>query len=816
MATSAEKKILSLGEGEVETRPIGFKARLLDAARRQGLPVPPGVLVTDELIRDCYSRYAARLGKKRDSIAPQMRLVREDYLRDQLLQALPHLFEERYWRKLYGEYSKRIAIRSAFSLEDNVQGANLGGIFRTELNVDANSAIQILESIKKILSSAHDFDPMSLPEADGAAANLANFRRDILIMPMTPARTSGSAVTERDFEDDRLFWTEETPDSASYKQRKFEEEPLPKLRDREKPDPALAADWRGRVQLLLRDVRACFGEENWEIEWSDDGASAWLLQIRPLARLEARNEIFASANRVDNLPDPPSIFMTDLIRSSADDFFRQYCQYDEALPKNRSLIEVFEGRPMINLSLLLDMLRILGLPARLITAHLGDEQSPDFPASPRRMLRKAGALSRIFVAQRRAPAEARRAATVLLDRCERPGRNFAEVLATLREVYVIFAREMLSLTAAASFPLSLLRRFEVLEEHAGRMRSAGGDLYRALEQLSRVADEDPAIQQSLARGKLPENDHFLREWERFLSQHGARGGHEGDLARPRFHESPRSLLIALASRPQTQPRPRRTLRGVLTYPIWRMAAPALEAREELRRAVMQGMDRLRREMLGLAKGDAFLWMLYLDEVRELDRTGLHPNKAFRAKRRKEFSDRKSYRLPETLRRFAALQEYRVGGKRGALKTGSVHTGLGLVKGEAIGPVWRPADPDDVPPDELLQARIDQGAELILAAPSFDAGWLPALAHVSAVVLEGGGDLSQGATLLRELRIPAVSGLRNLVRDLESGDRLRVDGGAGEAELIARKGRSPAGPAARKTASRKTAARKKQSQQPDEG
>ena len=74
---------------------------------------------------------------------------------------------------------------------------------------------------------------------------------------------------------------------------------------------------------------------------------------------------------------------------------------------------------------------------------------------------------------------------------------------------------------------------------------------------------------------------------------------------------------------------------------------------------------------------------------------------------------------------------------------------------------------------------------VLVCPYVDAAWLPVLVHATAVVLETGSDLSHGAILLRELGIPAVAGLPEIVTAVAAGTRLQVDGRRGTVARVDR-------------------------------
>ncbi|MGD8815125.1 MAG: PEP/pyruvate-binding domain-containing protein, partial [Anaerolineales bacterium] len=72
---------------------------------------------------------------------------------------------------------------------------------------------------------------------------------------------------------------------------------------------------------------------------------------------------------------------------------------------------------------------------------------------------------------------------------------------------------------------------------------------------------------------------------------------------------------------------------------------------------------------------------------------------------------------------------------------------------------------------------------ILVAVSTNVGWTPLFLRAAAVVTDVGAPLSHAAIVARELGIPAVVGCGNATMRLRTGDRARVNGGAGIVEIL---------------------------------
>jgi pyruvate,water dikinase len=92
--------------------------------------------------------------------------------------------------------------------------------------------------------------------------------------------------------------------------------------------------------------------------------------------------------------------------------------------------------------------------------------------------------------------------------------------------------------------------------------------------------------------------------------------------------------------------------------------------------------------------------------------------------------------------------------------------------------------------EALVRRLDQpeeGDQLqegeVLVTTQTDIAWTLLFPRAAAIVTDVGAPLSHTAIVARELGIPAVVGCRNATMRLNTGDRVRVDGGRGTVEIL---------------------------------
>lgn len=693
-----------LGDGTLTRRGIGPKAALLDRAAAAGLPVPRGVVIPDGVAPPSAKALSLR--------AP-------------------------------------LAVRSAFSAEDG-HHRSMAGAFRSELHV---AAADVAAAVARVRASA-----------DGHPGPL---RRDVLVMEQVDARHAGVAATEQDHGTDVVNVVAGLADRLLGGAEQGDRVTLRRLRSRR--DRADAAEpWQRRLQALLRDVRRVVGDGDWDVEWADDGAVCWLVQVRPLTRPVRRAEVLTIANHAEILPPLPSPFMTSLIGRCAPDLFAWYRRIDPTLPAGRPFIHIVGGRPFINLSLLEEMLASWGLPTRLVADGFGGEPAHDEPLRPLLVARRSPTLVRMAAAQAGAVRGARRRAAQAAAVGGGGAASFSTAVAQAAEAYTLLVTGMFPLSSALGPPVTLLRRAGTLTAHAGAHRTV----------TTALADDLAAVRAGTLAPEV------------FLERFGHRGVYESDIARPRFVDDPPAVAPATAPHaPRRGPRPRngprrwRTWRVAVTAPLWWVTRPALDAREHLRHEAMRGFLTVRRSLLRLARAaeadgrlpsEAHLWQLTVDEAIRLD-DGWRPDPAFWTARAAELATLATLRPPTLVRSTDDPADW-ADTVADAPPADRVR-GLGLTAGTVRGRAWVLHEPALALPDGFSPATT------VLVARSVDAGWIPTFGLVAAVAVETGGDLSHGSIVLRELGVPAATNLPGVTRLVTTGDEVELRADSGTLERL---------------------------------
>ena len=75
------------------------------------------------------------------------------------------------------------------------------------------------------------------------------------------------------------------------------------------------------------------------------------------------------------------------------------------------------------------------------------------------------------------------------------------------------------------------------------------------------------------------------------------------------------------------------------------------------------------------------------------------------------------------------------------------------------------------------------SDKILVTRMTDPGWVFLLTTAKGVISEKGSLLSHTAIISRELGVPSIVGVENLLETVKTGDLLHVDGNTGKIEII---------------------------------
>lgn len=263
--------------------------------------------------------------------------------------------------------------------------------------------------------------------------------------------------------------------------------------------------------------------------------------------------------------------------------------------------------------------------------------------------------------------------------------------------------------------------------------------------------------------------------DRLLALYLDNPGVQDSEAAARRRQALENEVLGQISNPSVRSRMQRYITSAQTFAALRERTKSMSVRQSLRtRRLLKALtDRLiEAGAFETAEDREMLSFRELTGALGMERSALRELIARR---------RKAYELLEKLdiveETFAGIPTPCLArGEGGAVaEVGAVLSGLGISPGhvEGIARVIR---------DPRLAAVLKSGE--ILVAPYTDAAWSPLFILAAGVVINSATLISHGATVARELGLPAVANVPGTT-SIQDGDRILVNGSTGEVTILAR-------------------------------
>ncbi|MGB0387806.1 MAG: phosphoenolpyruvate synthase [Ardenticatenaceae bacterium] len=306
---------------------------------------------------------------------------------------------------------------------------------------------------------------------------------------------------------------------------------------------------------------------------------------------------------------------------------------------------------------------------------------------------------------------------------------------------------------------------------------------------------------------------FLAAWEGFMTRYGMRGPSEIDISRPRWREDPSSLLqIVVGNLRQeksgvhrakhrellaaseaagerlvaaAQHGPLGFLRGRIARRLVRVARNQLAIREHPKFLLIRTLGLVKEAILEAAqllqqagRIDELDDIWYLDLIELIDVLE-QPTEEVRP-----YSDpvRRIAQRQAQMARYREMSPPRVMTSDGEIPVVK-HSGENVPEGALPG---NPVSTGII--EGIAKVVLDPTTELltpgeILIAPFTDPGWTPLFINAAGLVMEVGGLMTHGSVVAREYGIPAVVGVLNATKLIQSGQKIRVNGDLGYVEIL---------------------------------
>ncbi len=302
-------------------------------------------------------------------------------------------------------------------------------------------------------------------------------------------------------------------------------------------------------------------------------------------------------------------------------------------------------------------------------------------------------------------------------------------------------------------------------------------------------------------------DEFVDAFEEFRDEFGHRASNEIDLSRPRWRDNPGTVMGTIRSNlvqgnpgahrdhlhrlerdaqeaaARLETRAGRGVFGRVKKPVVRRLIQTYRGGIQLREYPKQGMAHLlaaaHDEFTDVGESLAAdgrlsqpddVWYLRKDELlAALEEDA--PVDADIETRRRTFERHTSLTAPPILTSEGEAPT----------ATGDTESSEGMLTGTPVsaGVVDGPARVVRDPTGESLE-----NGE-ILIAPSTDPGWTPLFLNAEGLVMGVGGRMTHGALVAREYGIPAVVSVSDATTEIQTGERIRIDGRRGTVEFLDR-------------------------------
>jgi len=583
------------------------------------------------------------------------------------------------------------------------------------------------------------------------------------------------------------------------------------------------------------------GEEPQDIEWAFDGNDFALLQARPVTTLpdctfeaiKNQSTVWSNANYRDAIPIVLSPLHRQILKDIIDTIWiTAFSNPGYTVPDGIVFSRFFNGRLYCNMSAVYwAHYDCNGTLPRDLTFFWGghqpeieiDDQSPfEGEAGVRRQ--KTAMRSMALIAETTANASdilsgvAAAANDLAGEGFESlPDHALIDKFEDLGKIVKSYSGKYTWLSGAGGLPLGILMQnlFGVLGPKTPMVINglmAGGDAsitsadhgYRLVELAEQARQDDYAVRYFNNRPfaplfweqQLPENSPFKQAFHKFIKKYGHRAIYELDIINPRWQEDPSYLLdiirttMATANLDDLRSRQKEKFNQAWAEITALLPADKLEGIRKMIIDAQQGAGL--REMaksvlvmalqpyrsMALELGDRFARRDLIDEPSDIffctwpEIFSILRGEWNAIGLKSLVQDRiATHKANELLIPPDIIQGDNITYSQPAIiiPSGNYLQGVGAAAGKATG-IARLINH----PGEGNKLRSGD----VLVAPSTDPGWTPLFLKACAVIMETGGYISHGAIIAREYGIPTVINVPGVMKAIQDGQIVTVDGDEG--------------------------------------
>lgn len=260
------------------------------------------------------------------------------------------------------------------------------------------------------------------------------FPVDALVLENEPTQITGMAVSRSGyFTDEVSFQIHSAGETLPAQQLTVD-----KLAGGESP---IRGDFRGRLQLLMKSLRRSLGEDDFHIQWKDDGETLFLTLIQKNNEGEAlglavQKETFFEYPEWNIIKSPIPRLKGELIEQASPKLSKYFLHWAKELSSQRKLVIYREGKILFNMSFLKDFLTSYGIPSRLLFSDSSFTQQEGTLFRPSRTWKKIPRLLRFFHELTLATGLARRVTRKISQFETSPDKTFLKLFHEWQSLFV--------------------------------------------------------------------------------------------------------------------------------------------------------------------------------------------------------------------------------------------------------------------------------------------------------------------------------------------------------------------------------------------
>ncbi|MEL6494670.1 MAG: PEP-utilizing enzyme, partial [Cyanobacteria bacterium J06623_7] len=563
------------------------------------------------------------------------------------------------------------------------------------------------------------------------------------------------------------------------------------------------------VALLAREMEDLFEGIPQDIEWTYDGETLWLLQVRPIATMQPIWTRRIAAEVIPGKIRPLTWSINRPLTCGVWGKIFTIVLGDRARDLNfEHTATLHFGSAYFNASLLGQIFRRMGLPPESLEFLTRGAKFSKPPLSS--TVRNIPGLWRLLKREWQLPGNFNRDRLQLLEPVmqELVAQPVEELAATeiIQRINTI-----LGLLDKVTYynilaPLSFALRQGLLKVEPDELDQSQLPEVLAVSKLAEIASEarkllateeitlDSSASLFAHIAENIEGSSVMDRFSQWLEEYGYLSEVATDIAVPRWQDCPsipRQMFarfyfdihgsnVARSSKPVPQQswkskivQRRLNLKGQVGEVYNRLLA-------ELRWAFLALEQQwLERHLLAEA-GDIFL--LELEEITALveNESSKSPAElaALICAKKQEWEEAKAL---DTLPQLVYGKPQTLAGSVSAITARDKVCGIGTSAGQIEGTIRIISSLQQSDRDLSRGHSID--SQTIIVVPYTDAGWSPLLARAGGLISEVGGRLSHGAIVAREYNIPAVMDVDNATKLFQDGQRVRLNGHTGTIEIL---------------------------------